>query len=146
MKNFNFWQKWLLIVGVVMAIFGIYMSLSSGTYLFRIFDNNIIPVFWNTAKITQNALKFQKWVYGAWGATVAGWSIFLIFITHYPFKQKQKWAWKCLLSGLLVWYFLDTAFSWYFKVYINVALNSTILLLVVVPLFFTRKEFQNGTQ
>lgn len=141
MERFLFWQRWLLIVGFGISAFGVFMSFFSGTALFQIFDSNINPIFWGTENIPTNIREFQKWIYGAWGAAVAGWGIFVIFIAQYPFRKKEKWAWHCLISGLLVWFFIDTGFSAYFKVYINVMLNTVLLALTILPIVFTRKYF-----
>lgn len=142
MNRFLFWQRWLLIVGFGISAFGISMSFFNGTEFFGIFNDNINPVFWGTKDVANNVMEFQKWIYGAWGATVAGWGIFVIFIAHYPFQKKEKWAWNCLISGLLVWFFIDTGFSAYFKVYINVMLNIVFLVLTILPIVFTREYFK----
>lgn len=141
MRNFLFWQRWLLIVGFVISIFGISVSFFSGTALFYLFDNNINLNFWGSVDVPNNIKEFQKWIYGAWGATVAGWGIFVIFIAHYPFQRREKWSWNCLISGLLLWFFIDSGFSVYYRVYINVILNTILLILVMLPLVFTRKYF-----
>ncbi len=141
MERFLFWQRWLVIVGVAISIFGIFMSFFSGTSLFNLFDNSINPIFWGTADVANSVKGFQKWIYGAWGATVAGWGIFVTFIAHYPFQKKEKWSWNCLLLGVLVWFIIDTGFSVYFNVYVNVILNAVFLIVVILPVVFTRKYF-----
>lgn len=141
MEGFLFWQRWLFIVGVVISIFGMFMSFFSGTALFYLFDSNINSIFWGTADVADGVKGFQRWIYGAWGATVAGWGIFVTFIAHYPFQRKEKWSWNCLLSGVLVWFIIDTGFSAYFNVYINVILNTVFLIAVILPLVSTRKHF-----
>ena len=141
MGNFDFWQRWLLVVGIIVAFFGLFLSFGSGTVLFAIFDSRINPVFWGTGTLPANTKDFQQWIYGAWGATVAGWGIFIIFIAGYPFKKKEKWSWHCLWSGLLLWFIIDTGYSAYFRVYINVVLNTLLFLAVLLPIFFTRKQF-----
>src|SRR4030042_2075634 len=77
MEGFLFWQRWLLIVGVVISIFGIFMSFFSGTGLFYLFDSNINPIFWGTADVANGVKGFQRWIYGAGGAKVAGWGLFV---------------------------------------------------------------------
>jgi len=141
MESFLFWQRWLLIVGVVISIFGMFMSFFSGTALFYLFDNRINSVFWGTGDVTEGVRGFQRWIYGAWGATVAGWGICVTFIVHYPFRRKEKWSWECILWGVLVWFMIDTGFSVYFNVYINVILNTLFLIAVLLPLVSTRKHF-----
>jgi len=145
MHKFSFWQRWLLVVGLVIAAFGMVMALFNGTIVFELFNGQIDPVFWGAGDMPEAATRFRQWVYGAWGATVAGWGIFIAFIAHYPFRHKEKWSWNCLAVGLLVWYLVDTAISLYFKVYFNAVFNTLLLILVALPLAFTRKHFVEDT-
>lgn len=141
MKGFLFWQRWLFGVGLLIILFGIMMALFSGTTLFQLFDSQVNPVFWGTEGLADNVRRFQQWIYGVLGATVAGWGILLTFIAHYPFKKKEKWSWDCLLVALLVWFLVDTAISLHFRVYFNAIFNTVLLILVVLPLVFTRRHF-----
>lgn len=141
MANFSFWQKWLFVVGIVVSVFGVMMSLLSGTPLFDLFNRQIDPAFWSIRTVSDSVQQFQKWIYGVWGATIAGWGIFLAFIAHYPFAKKERWSWKCTIAGLLIWFVLDTSLSLVYQVYFNVAFNVGLFVLAMVPLVFTRKEF-----
>ena len=141
MTNFSFWQKWLFVVGIVVSIFGTLMALLSGTPLFDFLNQQINPTFWGANIIENSTREFQQWIYGVWGATIAGWGIFLTFITHYPFNKQEKWAWNCLLVGLLVWFILDTSISINYKVYFNAVFNTVLLILAILPIMFTRKYF-----
>jgi hypothetical protein len=141
MLTFSFWHKWLVAVGLVIALFGVLMALVSGTPLFDLFNRQIDPAFWGNGAVDGTARLFQQWVYGILGATIAGWGIFLTFIARYPFAKKEKWAWGCVLAGLSVWYILDTGLSALYKVYFNVAFNTILFVLVLLPLFFTRRDF-----
>ncbi len=141
MTTFSFWQRWLFSVGLVMSIFGTLMALLSGTPLFEVFNRQIDPAFWNTSVVEANARGFQHWIYGVWGATIAGWGIFLTFMAHYPFRKKEQWAWNCLVAGLLVWYVLDTLLSIYHQVYFNAIFNTVLLILAMLPVVATRKHF-----
>jgi hypothetical protein len=141
MNSFSFWQRWLFFIGLLVAAFGMLLAFFSGTFLFELFDQQITPVFWGTVDIPGSAREFQRWVYGVLGATMAGWGVFLAFIAHHPFKRKEKWAWNCILAGLLVWFVIDTAISLNFKVYFNAAFNTALFVAVVLPLGFSRKYF-----
>jgi len=134
-------QRWLFIVSLIMSVFGVLLALFNATPLFAVFDRQINPVFWSTVDIPGEARDYQKWVYGVLGATLAGWGVFVAFIAHYPFQQKEKWAWNCILAGLLVWFVIDTAISLNFKVYFNAAFNTALFAAVVLPLWFSRKHF-----
>jgi hypothetical protein len=141
MKEFSFWQIWLFAVGALLTVFGIVMAFFSGTAVFELFNSQVDPVFWRTEDIADNARRFQQWIYGVLGATVAGWGVFVTFVAHYPFRKKEKWSWDCLVVGLLLWYLTDTAISLNFKVYFNAVFNTVLLVLVMLPVIFTRRYF-----
>lgn len=144
MANFSFWQRWLFVTGVIISLFGTLMVPLSGTALFDVFNRQIDPVFWGAADAGESARGFQQWVYGVWGATIAGWGVIMTFIAHYPFRNKEKWAWNCLAAGTLVWYVLDTSISVFHRVYFNAGFNTALLALVILPVVFTRKYFFRG--
>jgi hypothetical protein len=137
MGSFSFWQKWLLVVSILIAGLGVFIIIGS----FLGGDNSQIdPEFLQRYHvITFEA--FRLWIFAVLGATLAGWGVCLIFIAHYPFKRKELWAWNCLVAGILVWYVLDTFASLYFKVYFNAIFNTILLGLSILPLIFTRKHF-----
>jgi hypothetical protein len=141
MTSFFFWQRWLLVVSVAITAFGILMTLLSGTSLFELFNRQIDPAFWGTKPVEAGARVFQRWIYGVWGATIAGWGVFLAFIAHYSFRRKENWAWRCMIIGLLVWFVLDTFLSLCYGVYFNAAFNTVLLILVALPIVFTRRHF-----
>jgi hypothetical protein len=141
MPNFSFWQKWLFIVALAVTLFGIVMVFISGTSLFDLFNHQINPAFWGTNVVDVQAKQFQNWVYGLWGATIAGWGIVLAFLVYYPFNRKEKWAWNCLVIGLSVWFVLDTGLSAIYRVYFNVIFNTVLIVLAMLPIVFSRKDF-----
>jgi hypothetical protein len=85
---------------------------------------------------------FQAWVYGAWGATVMGWGLTMLFMAWFPFGKCERWAWYSILVSVLFWFVLDTGISLWFGVIINALLNTTILVLVLIPLVFTWQEMK----
>lgn len=142
MVSFSFWQKWLVSVGLIITIFGIAMAVFSGTPIFDMISTQINPAFWGKEAVDNGTKGFQHWIYGAWGATIAGWGIFATYIACYPFKNKEKWAWNCIIIGFLIWFTLDTALSLLHKVHFNVALNTVLFMLAILPIIFTRKSFR----
>jgi len=141
MTNFSFWQRWLFVVCVIVSVFGVMLAFLSGTPLFDLFNRQIDPAFWSANIVDDGTRQFQQWIYGVWGATIAGWGIVMAYIARYPFNRKERWAWNSMVFGLLVWFILDTSLSVIHKVYFNVAFNMTLLILAGLPLIFTRKEF-----
>ncbi len=139
--NFTFWQRWLFLLGIVVAAFGIGMALLNGTAVFDLLDKQINPVFWDQEPLPEPAEAFQGFIYGVLGATMAGWGVFIAFIAHHPFRKRERWAWNCLLAGMLLWYVVDTLISINAQVYFNAAFNTILLVLVGLPLVFSRKHF-----
>ncbi len=121
------------------------MALLSSTPLFDLFNDQIDPVFWGGRDLPTPALTFRTWVYGAWGATVAGWGLTLAFLAQHPFRRKERWARNALLVGLSLWYLLDTGFSLLFGVYFNALFNTLLILLAGLPLGVTWKAFEIET-
>ena len=144
LEKFIFWQRWLLIVGLILVGMGLYMIFLRGTVCYILMDNLVNPVFWASTIAPANVTEFQGYVYGVWGATVAIWGTFVAFIAHYPFRQREKWARDCIFVTTLLWY-LSTAFvSLQVNYVLNVVANTVVSILLLLPLFFTRKDFSIG--
>ena len=142
--RFSFWQRWLWIVSLTITGFGIFMALLNRTTVFEIFNAQIDPIFWGEAGIPEAARQFQGWVYGVWGATVAGWGLLVALIARYPFRERQTWAWKAIVYSLLLWYVFDTGISLYFGVTFNAIFNTLLLILIAPPMIATKKNFQGS--
>jgi len=142
MKNFTFWQRWLFIVTIFIAVFGLLLALFNQKPVFDLlFNNQINPAFWGVPRVPLDIVAFQGWIYGVLGATVCGWGVMMAFIAHYPFRRREKWARNCLALGLIAWYLVDTALSIYFGVTFNALFNTVLVLAAMPPIYFTRKVF-----
>ena len=89
----------------------------------------------------ENALRFQAWIYGVLGATIAGWGTLIAFWAWYPFRIRERWAWNGLALSVGIWFTADTLISVMFGVVFNVLVNAIALILLVLPLLFTKKYF-----
>ena len=138
MNNFLFWQRWLLVLAIAFVALGALMTLPFGANLF---DGLINPVFWENGAIPHDANAFKAFIYGVLGAAMVGWGILFAFIVYYPFRQKEMLAWNCLLAGFAIWFPFGLYVSIRGGVYANVVGDIIFFVLVLVPLFFTRKEF-----
>jgi hypothetical protein len=141
MKKFVLGTKWLEVCSILIIILGLFIALFNGTPMFSLFDYQINPVFWNSTVPCEGAKPFQGWIYGVLGSTILGWGILMYFITHYPYKNKQKWAWNCIFMSMLCWYLIDTTLSINFQVMFNALFNTVLFILVIIPLLMTRKQF-----
>lgn len=142
MREFGFWQKWLSVVSLVVVLFGLSVAFLNNTYLFKVlFSDWVNKSFWGAPDVAEQVALFQKWIYGLLGAAFTGWGIFMFFVARGPFKRKERWAWNCFAIGLLVWFILDTWFSYQYGIYSNIVTNVLFLLLLGLPLVYTRKDF-----
>ncbi len=89
-------------------------------------------------------LQYETWVFGVWGATVAGFGLLAAFVAGSAFARRERWVRDGLAAAVIVWYVLDTGASLMGRVWVNVAFNTVVLALLVLPLAFTWKEFGNG--
>lgn len=138
MRRFNFWQKWLFVLGILFCVGGVFFALSSLTdFEFA----SINSVFWPDTSIPPGVKAFQGWIYGVCFALTVVFGLFIIFIANYSFKKKERWSWNCLLTCILVWFIIETFFSIYYGVYSIVWNNVFQLVLLMLPLIFTRKDF-----
>lgn len=141
MSGARVWDAWLLGVAAGMAAFGVGMALFAQSSLFDGFNAQIDPVFWATRAIDPGTREFRGWVYGVWGATVAGFGLLAAFVARGPFRRRERWARDALLVAAATWFALDTAVSASYGVWFNVAFNTFVLLAIVVPIGFTWKQF-----
>jgi hypothetical protein len=145
MNSFNFWQRWLLGLGLYLIAFGLALAFFSQSALMDfVFNKHIDPVFWGLTGLSENATRFQSWIYGVLGAVICGWGIYLSFLAHHPFRRKERWAWDCIGAGFIVWFVIDSVLSLHHHVGFNAIVNTVLLLLVALPLLFTRKHFSNS--
>jgi hypothetical protein len=142
MNKFQFWQRWLFGCSLIIIGFGLYMALLNRSPLFEIFNQQVKAVFWPAGSGTAEAQNFQSWIYGVLGATMAGWGVFFAFIAHYPFKAKEAWSWPCLISGVSLWYLVDTSISLYHNFVFNAIFNTIFVVALLLPVILTLKEMR----
>ena len=143
MNIFDFWQKWLFGLGLVMVGFGLALAFFSGTVVFSIFDQHINPVFWQGITPPEAAV-FQRWIYAVLGATMAGWGVCVAFMANFPYRKRERWVWNALAGAIIVWFCVDTFYSLLFRVFFNAIFNTLLFLAAVLPLAFTRRYFQES--
>jgi hypothetical protein len=142
MNKFDFWQKWLFVVSIFMLVFGLGLALFYGTPLFGWLRDGVNVAFWpDLAQINPAVLAFQNWTVGLMGIVMACWGLTVAFITCYPFRRREYWSWLCLACGVGLWFVMDEGLTLYYQVYFNAVFNLGFLLMLVLPLAFTRRYF-----
>jgi hypothetical protein len=138
----GFWDRWLVFVGWLLAVFGLLLAFFNQTPVFDVaFNRQIDAVFWPNEVPAEGIESFKTWIYGVLGATVSGWGVFILFLARFPFKKRERWARNCIAAGITVWYLADTSISLNFGVTFNALFNTLLAGFVYAPLLATRKEF-----
>lgn len=142
MKAFNFWQKWLFGVSLLITLFGLTLAFFGQSPMFNVFFNQpLAAIFWPEQGIPETVLAYQAWMYGLLGAMVASWGLLIAFLAHFPFKARESWSWSCLAISIALWFTVDTSLSLFHGVNINSISNCIWLVLLALPLLFTRQYF-----
>ena len=143
-ESAKFWDRWLLLVGWLLVVFGLLLAFLNQTQLFDVaFNRQINSVFWTDEIPAASIELFQAWIYGVLGATLSGWGIFIVFLVRYPFRKRERWARNCIIAGITLWYITDTSISLFFGVTFNAIFNTVLAALFYAPLVATRGEFSS---
>jgi cytochrome c biogenesis protein CcdA len=142
MDRFDFWQKWLVVVSLIVIVFGLMLAFLYDTPVFEWMDDLTTPAFWDhSSDITPAMRDYQQWTIGVMGAVMAGWGVQMLFVARYPFKKRERWAWTSIALALVTWFLVDESISLYYGVYFNAVFNLGLLVALAVPLWFTRSDF-----
>jgi len=91
MSKHRIWDRWLQTVGWILVVFGLVFALFNQSSLFDLaFNQNIDPVFSGAAHVSEDMHRFQAWIYGVLGATIAGWGLFIVFLSQVSVSQTGK--------------------------------------------------------
>ena len=138
MTGFNFWHRWLIVLGIMLVVFGVITLFPP---LFNAELAYINAAFWPSGVTPATAKTFYNWMFGVYAAIELSWAVLLLLILIYPFKKKEKWAWYALLGCFLIWFGIDTSVSLAFGFYLNAINNGIFFLLLLLPLLFTKRHF-----
>ena len=139
------WWRWLLVVSLIAVLFGTLMVVAPG--LLKPLSRPSYNSFFVTDRYSQlpaGDIAFQNWLYGVLGAVMAGWCVTVAFITYFPFRAGERWAWQALCIAVGVWFVLDTGISWLHGVTVNVVFNTGLLIAFGVPLVASRRFFTSS--
>ena len=146
-NRFNFWQKWLTNVNILSVLLGLIVAFWSDSFIFDAYNNYTKEVFLFTNDFDPSILKLKNWLFGIIGGMVVGFHVLVIMISENSVKHKEPWAYKAIWYGLLSWFFIDSAISFYYGAIHNIILiNLFTLILIGLPLIMTREDFNKKKQ
>ena len=139
--TFRFWQKWLTYANVMTIGVGLLVAFAGNSIFFEVHNQYTSEVFFE-GEMTKEALVLKNWLFGIIGGTIVGFHMLMVFISENAFKQKQPWAYWAMWSGMLTWFIIDSGISTYYGAIHNVVMiNLVAMVLIGLPLVFTRKAF-----
>lgn len=136
-----FWRRWLVVVTVGVALFGISMVLAPG--LIR--DLFSLLMFSSPGHIDSfgaPAVAYISLAHGVMGAVMFGWAVALLFVLLGPFRRGARDAWRTLAVSLSAWFVPDTAYSLWLGFWQNAVLNLALFVLFAIPLAATYSAFR----
>ncbi len=105
-------------VGVLFGIFYAFFGLKS------------LPVYQKFVPDTA----YTAWSNGLYGSTFIGFSVLLFFVGRYAFQKNDSVLMKALLYGIMSWLIVEAFFSFYYGIYINVAVDVVLAIVLGFPL------------
>lgn len=143
--SFNFWQKWMTYVNIMMVIIGVVVAFANETFLFSYYDTLTTKNVLNGQEMDMETRNLKMWLFGIIGGSIVGFHLLIVFVSEFAFKKKERWAYWAILLSVLLWFIIDSSISVVYGAFHNVLLvNLFAIILVGLPLIFTYNNFINS--
>ncbi len=130
----KFWYGWLKVAAVTCTVWGLFVSLFNQTSILNFMHRFINDAFYTSGTVKEHSGSLQEWVLSSVGSVMAAWGIIMLFLIRYPLQKKEKWSWNAIMYSLIVWYIIDTFYSFYHGAGFSVVVNTILMLQFVAPL------------
>jgi hypothetical protein len=141
-RSFTFWQKWLVIINCIAIIMGFFLPfVSTVDFIAEGYNHALAEAFFAQKTLHEDVFVYNQWVWAMLGAVIMGWSICMLFIALYPFKNRDKWAWWCIGVSLIVTFIVDIGFSVYFNFHMEIIIALSWFLPGIIAIIATHKDF-----
>lgn len=142
--SFHFWQKWLTWANVMTLVVGLLVAFAGNSIFFELHNEYTAEVFFDSEVMSDEVVRLKSWLFGIIGGSIVGFHTLMIMISEYAFKRRERWAYWALWTGLLSWFVIDSAVSWYYGAIHNIVLiNLVALVLIGLPLVMTWRVFSD---
>lgn len=139
--RFRLWTRILAAGFVVQAAAGYAVAFAYDSPLFAWHRERVALALWGRTDFGPEAAALSGFVMGVLGATMASAAGSMVWVTLGPFARRERWAWWCVLTALVLWAPFDTGLSLAHGVWINALFNAMPILMMAVPLVATRRAF-----
>ncbi len=135
-SNFNFWQRWLIIVSSGVMLYGISMVLAPD--LLRQFLS--LLAFGSPSTITSfgaEAADYIALAHAVMGSVMFGWGATMMLILFSQFRPGNRTGWLTIAVPLAAWFIPDSLYSLWSGFWQNAVLNLVFAILFAIPLAAT---------
>lgn len=139
-ERFGFWRTWMLIALGCQVVMG-FSVFFIDSILWDWHQDRTARALWGSTQYLEQTQRYRGWVMSLFGPTLSAWALALGWVVQGPFARRERWAWWCVTTSLLLWFVPDTAYSATHGVWINVAFNLSALFVNGLPLAATYWAF-----
>ncbi|MFZ5879676.1 MAG: hypothetical protein ACOY0R_09915 [Chloroflexota bacterium] len=135
-SNFNFWQRWLVVVSAGVMLYGISMVLAPD--LLRQFLS--LLAFGSPQVITSfgaEAADYIALAHAVMGSVMFGWGATMMLVLFSQFRPGNQTGWLTIAVPLAAWFIPDTLYSLWSGFWQNAVLNLAFAILFAIPLAAT---------
>ncbi|HYO55042.1 hypothetical protein [Archangium sp.] len=140
-SRLRFWQWWLLVSLGMQALTGYLIAFTLHTGLWEWHQSRVGLALWGSGTYPAEVRAYRMWIAAVLGSTMTAWAVALLWVVAVPFARRERWAWLCIATSVLVWAPVDTGLSLLHGVYVNALFNVLPIMMMAVPLAATWRQF-----
>ncbi len=142
-ERFNFWVNYLQFISIAFVVMGLIWAVFGSFDPFGWYDTALAKYLFEHPVLTPESKQTLQFILGPFGATNSGYFVLQFFLVRHGLAQKLSWAYRAVLVGFLVWFFMDTLFCLIVEAYFNIMMVNLPALFMMSPIFLIWKNFRN---
>jgi len=135
-RDMDFWWRWLVVVTIGVALFGLSMVVAPG-FIRGFFSALLYGSAAAVSGFGEPAVAYISLVHGVLGAVMFGWGVALLLVLFGPFRRGSADGWWIVTVSIAAWFVPDTVFSLWTGFWPNALLNAVFAIAFAVPLAAT---------
>lgn len=143
--QFQFWVRYLKATSIFFTFLGVLWAVIGSFDPFGLYDTEFAKAFWGQTTLPEDVARTKAFLLGPFGATSAGYFVFQYFIAKNAYAKRELWAYHSIVAAFVLWFVLDTTMSLIHGAGFNVLLANIPSLMMMGPVFFTRKYFESDS-
>ena len=129
------WERWIFGFSILIILAGLYFAIIQPFILPQVPDPFLTEITGlSRSDISTEQVRYNNLLLGVSGALMMGWGTMLLFLGYRLIERSDNWIWIAISVSLIVWYFCDTLISLIAGSFLNIILNTIILIIALPPL------------